>query len=315
MNSCMYGRPIMMSDVDIAIEPFQVGESGFPAFELWLHICRTLNKIVAFYRPGNDVTVTGWEENFPNFEDAVEECQAWDEPPSVLATLHLFFLTIAVLSHRSRGVKYMCRASASYIRQALCSIEIYRLMSSHLFATLHPLPILPYAISLALSVSYQHLRQAQLPHSQQDAREDFKVCVQVLQKLRRTWPSADVIATIGTKVLEELDKVEDLSSFRVSRVHYAVSSSPGYCAASLSRPHTLIDSEAAAVKEHGSNTSTNVANPHRSNVEQDWSGLFEGMDDIVSTVPCMRYQACHVVSSTMPASLILFPSPFGEIVC
>lgn len=103
INSCVYGRPIMMSDIDIAIEPFECGESKFPAFETWLYVCRLLNTIIGFYRPGNDMNVTGWEQDFPSFEEAVEAGKAWDEPQSVLATLHLFYLLVAILSHRSRG--------------------------------------------------------------------------------------------------------------------------------------------------------------------------------------------------------------------
>lgn len=61
----------MMSDIDIAIEPFESGESGFPAFETWLFLCRTLNKVISFYRPGTPLDVSGWEEDFPSFEDAM----------------------------------------------------------------------------------------------------------------------------------------------------------------------------------------------------------------------------------------------------
>ena len=52
-NSAINGRPIVMSDADIAIEPFTSGESGFPAFEAWLKIAVVLNKIIAFYRQSN----------------------------------------------------------------------------------------------------------------------------------------------------------------------------------------------------------------------------------------------------------------------
>ena len=150
VNSCIYGRPIMMSDIDIAIEAFEPGESGFPAFEVWIYLSQLLNKIINFYRPGNPLTVTGWEDSYPSFEDAVDHARAWNLPQPMLLTLHLYYLLLAVLSHRSRGVKFMPRASPSYVRQSLCALELNRLMTSKHFSALSPLPILPYAISLAL---------------------------------------------------------------------------------------------------------------------------------------------------------------------
>ncbi|CAK3877771.1 transcription factor fungal specific like [Lecanosticta acicola] len=283
LNSCIYGRPIMMSDIDVAIEPFEPGESGFPAFEVWLALSRLLNKVIGFYRPGTDINVTGWEHEFPSFEDVVDEGKGWDQPHSSLMTLHLYYLLVAVLSHRSRGVKYMPRATPSYVRQSLASIELHRLMSSHNFKSLHPLPILPYAISLALSVSYQHLRQARLMHQQEDARQDFGIGCEVLQKLRRTWSSADVIATIARKVLAELNKATDLSTFRVNRFSGGPSS-PGICTASLTKPHTIIDTgsedEAAEGSVNGDHAGASV---QLDAPTPDWSGLFEGMDDIFGT--------------------------------
>jgi hypothetical protein len=80
---------------------------------------------------------------------------------------------------------------------------------------LHPLPIASYAISLALSVAYKHMRQSQLVHQQQKAKLDFQSCFRILQSLRGKWWSADVTATLASKVLGELEKVSSLSEFRV----------------------------------------------------------------------------------------------------
>lgn len=300
VNSCIYGRPIMMSDIDIAIEAFEPGESGFPAFEVWIYLSQLLNKIINFYRPGNPLTVTGWEDSYPSFEDAVDHARAWNLPQPMLLTLHLYYLLLAVLSHRSRGVKFMPRASPSYVRQSLCALELNRLMTSKHFSALSPLPILPYAISLALSVSYQHLRQSKLLHQQEDAREDFRQSCQVLQKMRRTWSSADAIAAISKTVLERLEKATDLSSFSIGREPRAAS--PGICTASMDKPHTLIDDRATGptgnADEAGSGgigLQGSVHDPTRDSAiggsapstaipEHDGVDfLFEGIDDIFGT--------------------------------
>ena len=217
LSAATSGRPVIMSDVDMAIEPIAPGETGFPAFEAWIKISHILNKVIGFYRPTNGLSVTGWEGDYPTLEGIIDEVGGWQLPASLLATIHLFFLIVGILSHRERGVKELSCGKNSHIRQRLFAIEIVRLMDAPKATTLHPLPILPYAISLALSVSYQHLRQSQLEHQQADARQDFRVCCRILQNLRRTWCSADVMATLAKKVLDELDRAQDLSTFRIRR--------------------------------------------------------------------------------------------------
>ena len=216
-SAAMNGRPIIMSDIDIAIEPFAAGESGFPGFEAWLKISRILNKVIDLYRPTNDMSVTGWEEMFPPLEEMIDDVGGWRLPASLLASIHLFYLTVGILSHRTRGIKELISVQHSHVRQRLLTIEVIRLMNAPKSQTLHPLPLLPYAISVALSVSYHHLRQSQFEHQQADARNDFRTACKVLQSLRRTWSSADVMATLAKKVLDQLDRAPDLASFRIRR--------------------------------------------------------------------------------------------------
>ncbi|KAI7248977.1 hypothetical protein KC335_g18052, partial [Hortaea werneckii] len=224
-NSSMNGRPIIMSDVDIAIDPFLPGESGFPAFEAWLRITDLLNQIIDFYRPRVSVDLTGWEDHYPDLESIFDASQAWELSQSEQATLHLFYLCTAVLSHRSRGIKQISRGTHSSIRQRLCASEVLRLMESSYGLELNGLPFVPYSVSLALSVAYQHLRQSQFKHQQEDARAMVRQCVRILHALRRTWSSADAMATLAQKVLDELDRAPSLASFRVKRVPVSVSAS------------------------------------------------------------------------------------------
>ncbi|RMZ27113.1 hypothetical protein D0859_08819 [Hortaea werneckii] len=221
-NSSMNGRPIIMSDVDIAIDPFHPGESGFPAFEAWLRITDLLNKIIDFYRPRVSVDLTGWEDHYPDLESIFDASQAWELSQSEQATLHLFYLCTAVLSHRSRGIKQISRGTHSAIRQRLCASEVLRLMESSYGLELNGLPFVPYSVSLALSVAYQHLRQSQFKHQQEDARAMVRQCTKILHALRRTWSSADAMATLAQKVLDELDRAPSLASFRVKRVPVSV---------------------------------------------------------------------------------------------
>lgn len=293
-NSAMNGRPIIMNDIDIAIEPFADGESGYPAFDGWLRISKLLNQIIDFYRPHHSTDITGWEDSYPGFEEIIDEAHGWELPQSILMTLHFYYLTVAVLSHRSRGVKQIPRGTHSAIRQRLCASEIIGLMQTMGRKHLHLLPFVPYAVSLALSVSYSHLRQSQLQHQQDDARRDFRSCTEILQQLRMIWSSADVMATLAQKVLEELDRAPDLAQFRIPRQSRSSDHNN-------SNTSTVNEGTISSVEEHQDATSqaflasTNgqdhlklhpadaIPPPVQQTTSTAGAALFDGMDDVFGT--------------------------------
>lgn len=83
--------------------------------------------------------------------------------------------------------------------------------------SLHPFPIVVYATSLALSVSYQQLRYSRLVSDQEDARQDFNTGCDILQVLRRKWGSADAMASLALRISTALDQVPNLRMLRVAR--------------------------------------------------------------------------------------------------
>lgn len=293
-NAAVNGRPLIMADQDIAIENFAPGESGFPAFEAWLAIAHVLNKIIGFYRPAADVNSSGWEGDYPPLEGMIDAVGGWHLSASCLATIHLFYLSVGLLSHRTRGIRELPEGTASYIRQRLFAVEILRLMNAPKSTTLHPLPILPYAISLAMSVSYQHLRQSQLEHQQADARQDFRTCCRILQNLRRTWCSADVMAGLAKKVLEEMDRAPDLASFRIRRVKGGPGGVVYPPAGELIPPPTVCDHRPGDVKSPQLDTPGVGGAPATQNgamgMENGGEGgtadglnIFDNMDDVFGT--------------------------------
>ncbi|KAK5118648.1 hypothetical protein LTR85_008113 [Meristemomyces frigidus] len=292
-NSSMHGRPVIMGDADIAVEPFAPGESGFPAFETWLRITDLLNKIIVFYRPHANTNGSGWEDHYPGLEEILDEVHGWDMPQSYHATLHMYYLAVAILSHRSRGIKQIPRGTHSNVRQRLCSSEIIRLMDSTYSRDLHGLPFIPYAVSLALSVAYQHLRQSQFEHQQEDARQAVRLCTKILQTLRRTWSSADTMAALAKKVLEELDRAPNLSSFRVPRAPQAALGQVAGAGAAKDPPcMPMLNGERTSLTAPMPGTANGVAtdgepdpSPSASQVAvqhptQYGLDLFDGMDDV-----------------------------------
>ncbi|KAK5163635.1 uncharacterized protein LTR77_010584 [Saxophila tyrrhenica] len=291
LSGAINGRPLIMSDVDIAIEPFAPCESGFPAFEAWLKIASILNRVIDLYRPGNDEAESGWEGEWPVLEELLDSVHGWDLSPSILATLHLFYLTVGILSHRTRGVRELPQAKGGNLRQRLNAIEIIRMMSDPSAPALHPFPLLPYSVSLALSVSYQFLRQAQLSHQQTDAHRDFRTCVSILQSLRRTWSSADVMTTLAKKVLDELDRATDLGTFRIRRRKPGDKDEkdlippPTACHHGVGAVQTLVGSngDTPQQREGVANAAMGAAGEAAGMGQQDGWDLFDNMDDVFGT--------------------------------
>lgn len=82
---------------------------------------------------------------------------------------------------------------------------------------LHPFPTVVYAVSLALSVSYQQLRFSRLPSEREDAHEDFDAACGILQILRQKWASADVVAALSRRISTGLATLCNLDVLHVSR--------------------------------------------------------------------------------------------------
>jgi hypothetical protein len=294
-NAAINGRPIIMADHDIAIEPFERGESEFAAFEILLKIAHIMNDVIGFYRPGNPPTVTGWEEVFPGFEEIIDDLNGWSLSPTLLATLHIAYLVTAILSHRSKGVRdVQSLTTPSYIRQTLAAIQVTRMMRRERLGSLHALPILPYAISLALSVSYQRLRQDQLRHQQEDAREDFEACCTILHDLRQTFSSSDAMATLAQKVTDELRRAPNLSHFRIHRPSKDQRVLAGFASACRDHGEPVIEGQRNTDTEPLPTTARNLllrdmaepsneADAVATAQLDDGQGLFEGIDDIFGT--------------------------------
>lgn len=84
---------------------------------------------------------------------------------------------------------------------------------------LHPFPVIVYAVSLALSVSFQQLRYSRIPSDQEDARQDFQACCDIMQELRRKWECADAMGSLAQKISHAIDHSPLLDRFRASQTH------------------------------------------------------------------------------------------------
>jgi hypothetical protein len=83
LNSTMNGRPIFISDADARLDsPLVQEDTKHTIFGIFLQISSALDHIINYYRPRND-SCTGWEKDFPGFEEMLGDRGA-DINPSLL---------------------------------------------------------------------------------------------------------------------------------------------------------------------------------------------------------------------------------------
>jgi hypothetical protein len=207
INACMNGRPLIMHDRDSSLTKLPTDpEKRSSPFGVWLQISEMLDKVIDYYRPGRSTEETGWEgDDFLGFEEMVGDGE--DRlPPPIMTLLSLYHHTMCMASHKSLSINNPVKSTPSYTRQSLSATRVISLLNTEAPELLPPLPIVPYALSVALSVVYRHFRQRRLKVHINRATEELKQCVVLLNRLRNAWWSAGTMADLGTAVLNNADR-------------------------------------------------------------------------------------------------------------
>ena len=89
LNACMNGRPIMMSNVDIGLHVRNARHHSSKEFRVWLRIANMIDQVIDLYRPSTDEHLTGWENDFPGFEEVIRDCGALTVSLNTLRKLNL----------------------------------------------------------------------------------------------------------------------------------------------------------------------------------------------------------------------------------
>lgn len=236
INSCISGRAIMINDRDTGIaRPPLNDPNKNHGLLIWLALGDILVKVIDLYRPTSDHTCTGWEEDFPPFSSVTQPYDFGDLQPleqsmspststalpfslptSIFPTplpkqllttpeiLELFYNIIAILSCRTASPNH-----PSYARRLHAGNEIQRLVSNGYHEIIPPFPLVPYAVSLSLTVAYRVIRDRNFSSSDPDsitARANLTTRCEILESLSpRYWP-ADAMAKLGRKALSSLNK-------------------------------------------------------------------------------------------------------------
>ncbi|KAI2785795.1 hypothetical protein POX_h09555 [Penicillium oxalicum] len=141
--------------------------------------------------------------------------------------LELYYHSVAILSRRYSPREPLDHTKHSSLRQGLSALRIHSLLltseSAHddvhqdtqrdgpLFlpltrtVSLPALPIIPYALSLALGVSYREMRSSRLITHLDRAKASLAASCALLESLSAEWYAAEAMARLGRKALMQIE--------------------------------------------------------------------------------------------------------------
>ncbi|KAL4746779.1 hypothetical protein BDW72DRAFT_184181 [Aspergillus terricola var. indicus] len=211
MHASIGGRPVLLADRDIGIKRHDgAARHSKSAFDAWFALSELLSKVISFYRPTADVT-TGWETEYPSFEEIIGNPIQGQIDFATLGVLELYYHAISILSCRYRSSQQISGSRPSYTRQGLAAVRINSLVASECAQGLPPLPVIPYAVSLSMGVSYQELRSSKLITHFNRARASLEACCNMLEELV-SWCSAEAMARLGRKALRQIDGISSANN-------------------------------------------------------------------------------------------------------
>ncbi|KAL4974536.1 hypothetical protein BDW66DRAFT_87108 [Aspergillus desertorum] len=204
MHASIGGRPVLLADRDIGIKRLDgAARHSKSAFDAWLALSELLSTVISFYRPTADDT-TGWETEYPSFEEIIGNPIQEQTDFATLGVLELYYHAISILSCRYRSFQRPSGSRLSHTRQGLAAVRINSLVDSECAQGMPPLPVIPYAVSLSMGVSYQELRSSKLITQFNRARASLETCCGILEELV-SWCSAEAMARLGRKALRQID--------------------------------------------------------------------------------------------------------------
>ncbi|KAJ9608750.1 hypothetical protein H2200_006521 [Cladophialophora chaetospira] len=200
INACLGGRPIVIAnrDIDISRPPLEPTLPRSNVINMWLRLGDLLDDVIEFYRPTADPDCTGWEAEFPHFDSLSEGLNLDLIHPSEKSVLELCYLVISILSCRAGGP-----TTASYARRISAASRIQDLLSDGKHLQVPPLPLIPYAVGLTLTVTYRGLRDNAFDDPER-AQADLATRCEMLESLSTYWWTADAMARLGRKALKSL---------------------------------------------------------------------------------------------------------------
>ncbi|KAG5972699.1 hypothetical protein E4U55_000773 [Claviceps digitariae] len=212
INAAEYGRPCLIHERDVGADLEACIRKRPPCFRLFLSVVQWLDQVVELYRPGPSAEASGLEKiayiDLPVLEAMIVNAGALKVPASLIATIETFYHAVIILSCRLPRPGTMPAASTlpPPSANARRSLAAERIACAVPRDHLSPLPFVPYAVSLALSVEYRKMRHSRLPMFRARAMSSFKRNCEMLRQYGDHFWSANVVANLGERVLKEMER-------------------------------------------------------------------------------------------------------------
>ncbi|KAK8054837.1 fungal-specific transcription factor [Apiospora rasikravindrae] len=247
LTAAFYGRACILHERDIGWDMDKVIETASesspqrrqqlpPAFRVFLGIARLLDQVIDIYRPIKKPDVEDEEQpvmvDLPILEQMIVDADATEVPSGLLATLEVFYHSVAILScklpadgnglfphslingRRSHSADRITEIVGSYselLRHGPQDPQQQPQQQPPAALKLSCTPLLPYAVSLALGVAYLKMRHSQVPLFRARGRRAFVAAAALLRDDPRlggggtSW-TARTMAGMAEQVLQEMDK-------------------------------------------------------------------------------------------------------------
>jgi hypothetical protein len=219
MICTFYGRPILLNERDFDKDILEYASRQTPCFRLFIHVIWELNDIIELYRPSS--SSTNKSNSVSVFEKLILDSGAQNEPSQLLATIEVLHHAVSALSVRQTRQDFAPQpvqpgeGQKDYphlpdpLLNARRSISADRILQIVKQYDVGPLPFVPYALSIALSVAYRKWRFSQIPMFRTRGRAAFLEVLPVLEAWGRVFTSARVNHNLAQKVVEGMEKVAD----------------------------------------------------------------------------------------------------------
>ncbi|KAH9905582.1 hypothetical protein F4778DRAFT_668673 [Xylariomycetidae sp. FL2044] len=207
LNAAFYGRSCLIHERDVGWNLEDCIRRQSPPFRLFLMIVSSLDKVIGLYRPSNK----GDRETFielPIFEQMILDAHAARIPNSCLASLEIFYHSVAILSSQSPadGASSALPTPATNSRRSLAADRITSIVGNEFAGQLAYLPIIPFGVSLSLSVSYRKMRHSNIAMFRNRGKQAFCINTELLKSLDDTFWTAKTMVAMAEQVLQEMDK-------------------------------------------------------------------------------------------------------------
>lgn len=179
--------------------------SGSPWLAPSQQLAQLLADVIELYRPAPGGPLRVWARPWPPLTAFVPAAAAGEAPD----TLRLLYHAVAILSHRlpPPGTPAPPTAPASYRRRLDSAHAILALFAARP-ALWPPLPLVPYAVALALTTFYAALRR------DARARAAFVTACAILERLGACWWFAGAIARMGRVSLDRVQVKQAAGALR-----------------------------------------------------------------------------------------------------